>query len=47
MSALWISHVTVTDEVEYAKYAKLATLAFAEHGGFFWHAAARMFKRRA
>ena len=35
MSALWISHVTVTDDVEYAKYAKLATQAIAEHGGLF------------
>lgn len=35
MSALWISHVTVTDPDEYAKYAALATQAIAEHGGVF------------
>lgn len=35
MGALWIAHVTVTDEVEYAKYAAIATEAIAEHGGVF------------
>jgi len=35
MSALWIAHVTVTDEESYAKYAALATKAIAEHGGVF------------
>ena len=35
MGALWIAHVTVTDEAAYAKYAALATEAIAEHGGVF------------
>ncbi len=35
MSALWIAHVTVTDEEAYAKYAALATDAIAAHGGQF------------
>ncbi|MBJ6370609.1 DUF1330 domain-containing protein [Sedimentitalea arenosa] len=35
MSALWIAHVTVTDEDAYAKYAALATEAIAAHGGVF------------
>ncbi|MDW4497838.1 DUF1330 domain-containing protein [Sulfitobacter sp. D35] len=35
MGALWIAHVTVTDEEAYGKYAKLATQAIAEHGGEF------------
>ncbi len=35
MSALWIAHVTVTDEEAYAKYAALATGAIAAHGGAF------------
>lgn len=35
MSALWIAHVTVTDPDNYAKYAKLATGAIADHGGAF------------
>lgn len=35
MSALWIAHVHVTDETTYAKYAKIATEAIAEHGGVF------------
>ncbi|MDK3075758.1 DUF1330 domain-containing protein [Sedimentitalea sp. JM2-8] len=35
MSALWIAHVTVTDEEAYAKYAALATKAIADHGGVF------------
>ncbi len=35
MGALWIAHVTVTDEEAYGKYAALATEAIAEHGGVF------------
>ena len=35
MSALWIAHVTVTDDEAYAKYAALATEAIAAHGGVF------------
>ena len=35
MGALWIAHVTVTDDVAYGKYAKLATEAIAAHGGVF------------
>ena len=35
MGALWIAHVTVTDEEAYGKYAKIATVAIAEHGGEF------------
>jgi uncharacterized protein (DUF1330 family) len=35
MTALWISHVTVTDEARYAEYAKRATVAIADHGGVF------------
>jgi len=35
MSALWIAHVTVTDDVAYGKYAELATKAIADHGGVF------------
>ncbi|WP_299965755.1 DUF1330 domain-containing protein [uncultured Roseobacter sp.] len=35
MPALWIAHVTVTDEEAYAKYAALATEAIAAHGGHF------------
>ncbi len=35
MSALWIAHVTVTDEEAYGKYAALATQAIAAHGGRF------------
>lgn len=35
MSALWIAHVTVTDEAAYAKYAAIATEAIAAHGGVF------------
>jgi len=35
MSALWIAHVTVTDEEAYGKYAPLAGQAIAEHGGKF------------
>ena len=32
-SALWIAHVTVTDEAAYSKYAAIATEAIAEFGG--------------
>ncbi len=35
MSALWIAHVTVTDDEAYAKYAALATGAIGAHGGKF------------
>jgi len=35
MSALWIAHVTITDEDAYSKYASLATQAIAQHNGQF------------
>ena len=35
MPALWIAHVTVTDEEAYGTYAKLAGPAIAKHGGSF------------
>lgn len=35
MSALWIAHVTVTDDDAYGRYAALATDAIAAHGGVF------------
>lgn len=35
MGALWIAHVTVTDEEAYRKYAAGATEAIAAHGGEF------------
>lgn len=35
MPALWIAHVTVTDEEAYGRYAKLAGPAIAKHGGHF------------
>ncbi|TYB91083.1 DUF1330 domain-containing protein [Oceaniovalibus sp. ACAM 378] len=35
MTALWIAHVTVTDEASYGEYAKRATGVIAEHGGVF------------
>lgn len=35
MSALWISHVSVTDPDRYARYVTLATEAIAAHGGVF------------
>ena len=35
MPALWIVHVTVTDEEAYGKYAALAGPAIAKHGGQF------------
>mgnify|MGYP006445511843 CR=1 FL=1 len=35
MSALWIAHVTVTDEDAYGRYAALAGPAIAAHGGAF------------
>ena len=35
LSALWIAHVTVTDDEAYAKYAAIATEAIAAHGGVF------------
>ncbi|PRY95260.1 uncharacterized protein (DUF1330 family) [Hasllibacter halocynthiae] len=33
--AFWIAHVTVTDDERYARYARIATEAIAEHGGVF------------
>ena len=41
MPALWIAHVTVTDEDAYGRYAKLAGPAIAAHGGHFIARAAR------
>ena len=35
MPALWIAHVTVTDEAAYGRYAALAGPAIAVHGGAF------------
>ncbi|MDR9394971.1 MAG: DUF1330 domain-containing protein [Roseovarius sp.] len=35
MPALWIAHVTVTDEDAYGQYAKLAGPAIEKHGGYF------------
>jgi len=35
MPALWIAHVTVTDNDAYAKYAALAGPAIEKHGGYF------------
>ena len=35
MPALWIAHVTVTDDEAYGKYARLAGPAIAKHGGVF------------
>jgi uncharacterized protein (DUF1330 family) len=35
MGALWIAHVTVTDDEAYGRYAKLAGQAIAAHGGKF------------
>ncbi|GGG75719.1 hypothetical protein GCM10011415_25410 [Salipiger pallidus] len=35
MPALWIAHVTVTDEEAYGRYAALAGPAIAKHGGTF------------
>ena len=35
MPALWIAHVTVTDDEAYGKYAELAGPAIAKHGGTF------------
>jgi uncharacterized protein (DUF1330 family) len=35
MTALWISHVKVTDPDQYAEYARRATVAIADHGGVF------------
>jgi len=35
MGALWIAHVTVTDEQAYGKYAALAGPAIKAHGGHF------------
>ncbi|MFB2532309.1 DUF1330 domain-containing protein [Paracoccus sp. p4-l81] len=35
MSALWISHVRVSDAEAFGRYAKLAGPAIADHGGVF------------
>lgn len=35
MGALWIAHVTVTDEESYKKYAVIAGEAIPAHGGVF------------
>jgi len=35
MTALWIAHVTVSDEAAYSEYAKRATVTIADHGGVF------------
>ena len=35
MPALWIAHVTVTNEEAYGRYAALAGSAIAKHGGHF------------
>ncbi|MCV2881238.1 DUF1330 domain-containing protein [Actibacterium sp. XHP0104] len=35
MAALWISHITVTDPVSFARYIELAGPAIAKHGGTF------------
>lgn len=35
MTALWIAHVTVTDDEAYGRYAKAAGPAIAAHGGVF------------
>ncbi len=35
MPALWIAHVTVTDDASYAEYAALAGPAITKHGGHF------------
>ena len=34
-TALWIAHVTVTDAEAYGRYASLAGVAIAAHGGVF------------
>jgi uncharacterized protein (DUF1330 family) len=41
MPALWIAHVTVTDEDAYGQYAKIAGPAIADHGGKFLARGAR------
>jgi uncharacterized protein (DUF1330 family) len=41
MPALWIAHVTVTDEDAYGRYAKLAGPAIEAHGGYFIARASR------
>lgn len=35
MPALWIAHVTITDEPAYGRYAKRAGPAIEKHGGVF------------
>ncbi|MFV2003230.1 MAG: DUF1330 domain-containing protein, partial [Paracoccaceae bacterium] len=41
MGAFWIANVHVTNEEAYGKYAALATVAIAEHGGVFLARAGR------
>ncbi|MGR3374920.1 DUF1330 domain-containing protein [Pseudooceanicola nanhaiensis] len=41
MPALWIAHVSVTDEEAYGRYASLAGPAIDKHGGYFIARAAR------
>lgn len=41
MSALWIAHVDVKDADAYGKYAAIATVAIADHGGVFLARAGR------
>lgn len=41
MSALWISHVHVTDAESYGRYAKAAGPAIAAYGGEFLHRGGR------
>jgi uncharacterized protein (DUF1330 family) len=41
MSALWIANVSVSDTEAYGKYAALATVAIADHGGVFLARAGR------
>jgi len=45
MPALWISHVSVTDDENYAKYAKLAGPAIESHGGTFIARGARYIQK--
>ncbi|SPH17767.1 hypothetical protein DEA8626_01294 [Defluviimonas aquaemixtae] len=40
-SALWIAHVSVTDDEAYGRYAAAATSIIAKHGGVFLARASR------
>ncbi|WBU61852.1 DUF1330 domain-containing protein [Paracoccus albus] len=44
MPALWIAHVTVTDDEAYKKYAELAGPAITKHGGHFLARGGRLVK---